>query len=236
MTGKPVLMKDAILASRDFFGSLDCEGFARWLWAGVSTLYTQKTYKGFAPMDGWMGFGETSIDDLNTIYRELVPAEQQALFRQAIGNVIDAHKDDEGDIAVEEIREFMYLAFLVDAVEVVKVIARVVGYGLAAKKSKQLLYYAISDLKTFAPSSDLREAMLALVDSPNFRDNFIFDVVESLHRRGMMLAGDDAIPRLTARMDDFYRRARAFGGKGFINVKEDAAAISWYRIPKIQKK
>jgi hypothetical protein len=183
-----------------------------------------------------MGFGETSIDDLRTIYGELVPAEQKALFRQAIGDVLGEHKDDEGDIADEEIRDLISLALLVDATEVVKVIAHVVGYGLAAKNSKQLLYYAISNLKSFDPSSDLREAILALIDSPRFRDNFIFDVVEFLHRYGMVVAGDEAIPRLTARMDVFYRRARAVGGKGFVNAKEDAAAISWYQIPKRQKR
>jgi hypothetical protein len=235
MATKSVSMRDAISSSREFFGSLDRQGFARWLWAGISMLYTKNTYRGFTPMESWMGFGETSIDDLRTIYQKLVPAEQQPLFRQAIGDILDIHKDDEGDIAAEEIRDLMYLAFLVKAVEIVKVIACVIGYGMAAKKSKQLLSYAISDLKSFDPSPDLREAMLVLINSPNFRDNFIFDVVESLHRHGMVLAGDEAVQPLAARMDIFYRRARALGGKGFANVKNDAMRISWYRIPKGQK-
>lgn len=236
MANKPVTMNEAILNGRDFFESLDRVGFARWLWAGISTLYAQETYAGFAPVDGFMGFGETATDDMETIYRQLVPTEQQPLFRQAIGDALSAHGDDEGDVSNEGLRSLMFLAHRVDAVEIVKVIAHVVGYGLAAEKSKNLLYYAISNLKSFDSSSDLREAMLNLVNSPRFRDNFIFDVMEFLHRYAMVVVGDEAIPHLTARMDIFYRRAMAQGGKGFINAKEDAAAISWYQIPKRRKR
>jgi hypothetical protein len=231
MAAKPVLMKDAILAGKDFFRSLDREGFVQWLWAGISTLYTKKTYAGFAPVDGFIGFGETAIDDLETIYRELVPAGQQLLFRQAIGDILDAHKDDEGDVSFEEIRDLMYLAHRVDAVEVVKVIAHAVGYGLAAKKSKQLFYYAISNLKSFDPSSDLCEAMLELVDSPDFNNRFIFDVANFLSQKGFVLAGEEAIPKLTAHMDALYREAQALSEKAVVDVEQEAAKISWYRVP-----
>lgn len=230
MAAESPVVRDVYSEHRNFFRSLDREGIARWLWTGLSTLYTPGSYAGFVPLEFWMGRLDSPLDDLGYIYKELVPTDQQPLFRQAIGDILEARKNDE-ETPVDAIDDLLCLADEVGAAEAVGAIAHTVGSGLVAKEAKHLLYDGIGVLKSFPPSPDLREAMLELVDSANFNNRFIFDVANFLSRKGLVLAGDEAIPKLTARMDALYREAQALGEKAVAEVKEEAAKLSWYWIP-----
>ena len=94
---KSPTLKEDVLVKRKYFGSLDQEALGKWLWKGLTVLYSSPplySCKGFAPADGYFGFGESNLDDLREIYRSIFDKPTQERFRRAMRDLLEAHKGD----------------------------------------------------------------------------------------------------------------------------------------------
>jgi hypothetical protein len=227
---KIVTLKEHTAKTRKHFGRLDQEAIGKWLWKGLSTLYSSAplySYKGFAPADGYMGFGESNLDDLRKIYESIFDEQTKKRFRQSIGDLLVAHKNDT-KVPYEVIRDLIYLIERAGAVESLASLSLAVGEGSITKKHPEFVYEAISVLMAFTyPPRETQPAMIALVKANHFREDFIFQIAEGLGRCGFS-KHDEFFGELKKRLDRLYRQARKNGGKDFATVKEFAADVLFY--------
>jgi hypothetical protein len=226
----PTLQED-ILVQRKRFGRFDQKALGAWLWKGLSRLYSPRpSYKGFAPVDGYMGFRESNLDDLREIYRSIFDEPTQARFRPAIGDLLETHKDDVNVIG-GVITDLIYLIQRVGAVESLASLSSAIGGGSITKQHPEFVYEAIAVLMDFSyPPRETQPAIVAFVASKNFDESYIFQMAEGLGRCGFS-KHDDFFTELKRRMDKLYRQARRTGGKDFAIAKELAADVPFYTPP-----
>ncbi len=166
---------------RKMFSDLDREQYADWLWRSLLQFYASPSSDkdAFAPVSSLVRQQETLSEGLAQVYELYVPEHQKLLFRQALGDVLRNHSNSV-DVPSVAFQDLIYLIARIGATESLGALVPTVGSGLLGKVDPTILYDSFSILKYLAPSSSAFDTVLALVDSANFDDGYLFDAMTVL--------------------------------------------------------
>jgi len=148
------------------------EMFAEWLWKELCLLHQKEQKEG----DFYLLMIETgsSVQALESVYKQFVPEEKQPMFRQAIGEVLLEQGNNE-NAPIEALRDLIYLIMIIKAAESLSALLPTVGRGLLGKRHPRTLYDTMTCLKSLSPSPVVYEVMSGLIDSENFDDGYLLD-------------------------------------------------------------
>lgn len=166
---------------KKMFSEFDREAYADWLWRGLLQFYVSLSADSaaFDPVSSLIRQQETISEGLAQIYEEYIPANKKLMFRQAIGDVLRDHSNNE-DVPVVAFQDLIYLIARIKATESLGALVPTVGSGLLGKRHPEILYESFSVLKYLAPSSSAFGTAFALVDSANFDDGYLFEAMNVL--------------------------------------------------------
>lgn len=213
---KPVRMDELVAQCHFRFSRFTEEDFANWLESGFRVYHTRLDGKQIGPdepfgfVSGFIGFGDSLLDDLTQIFRKLVPEDQKPIFRKSIAKLLMKVVSRE-HFPFEAVRELIYLIERVGADESLPYLATVVQTGRYGAKSEWLQIDAIRVLKQMLGSADAVLGLYDLAAAENFKVELSLDVLESLcnyvpqewPRHVMMLATD---------IGKWHEKAKHIGG------------------------
>lgn len=101
------------------------------------------------------------------------------MFRQAIGDILQEHGNNK-DAPLTALRDLIYLISIIKAVESLGSLLPTVGNGFLGKRHPDILYDVLANLQMFAPSPQIYELMLNLMNSENFDDGYLFTAIKIL--------------------------------------------------------
>lgn len=164
------------------FQKFDREQFADWLRRGLQAFYK------FPPSDRAMAFefvGLHIVQQLSVsaglafVYENFVPRANQLKFRQAIGDVMRKFAND-ATVPKAAFSDLIYLIMRIRASESLNALFPVVGNGLIGKKYPDVLYEAITALRSLAPDTAAYDTARNLINSTNFDDGYLFEATKVL--------------------------------------------------------
>lgn len=154
------------------------EEFSNWLWHTLQLHYmpqvrNEKERKDFG--DFWNAH-DSPGSAIGNIYHDLQTEEQKLSFRQAIGDALIKHANDE-KAPPNALRDLIYLIPRMKAVESLRALIPAIGNGPLGKKHPEYLYDTMAAVGALSPSPETQVTINQLVDSPNFDDGYIFEAI-----------------------------------------------------------
>lgn len=154
------------------------EAFAKWLWTALSSLYSKGDNQHLLIIIEEKDF-DSVTGALAYLYERYVLGTKQLMFRQAIGDVLREHGNDK-DAPLDALRDLIYLISMIEAAESLDSLLPTVGNGFLGKRHPDILYDIFANLLTFAPSPQIYELILNLMNSENFDDGYLFTAIKIL--------------------------------------------------------
>ena len=187
------------------------EMFARWLWVELCSYRLEKGNLYSMARKEKMSFG-SPVDVFDYVYRRCIPNEKQAMFRGAIGDALLGWGNSES-APIGVLEDLIYLIMAIGATEALSAFPPTIGNGLLGKRHPDILFSAMTCLKSLSPSPTVQETMLDLIASENFDDGYLFEVIKILTRCDPSQA-TSATEELKPRLIRLGERVRASGDEG----------------------
>jgi hypothetical protein len=181
---KPVRLADLMVQIRARFSNFQEDDFVDWLESGFRTLHAAVhagTAQPFGFVSDFVGLRDSILDDLEFIYHELIPTDNQLTFRRSIAKLL-MRDVTRATFPEEAVSELIYLIERVGADEALYCLASVVETGRYGADSEWLKYDAISVLKQMLGSEQAVLGLYDMAGSPNFAYRFSFDILGALCR------------------------------------------------------
>lgn len=174
---------DPASAIRQRFASFNVADFVNWLRSGFLAYHSPREgdNQPFSFACFYISRLDSIVDDLGYIYRELVPLEQQPLFRSAIGALLLRDVADE-ELPERAISDLLYLIAEIFAFESLECLPVTINERRYTDSMPWLQYESISVLKQLLPAREALEGLRSLVTSASFNCRFTFDILTSLCR------------------------------------------------------
>jgi hypothetical protein len=242
---KPVRMDELVAKCHSRFSRFEEEDFANWLESGFRIYHNRLEGKQIGPdqpfefVSGFIGFGDSLLDDLTLIFRNLVPEDKKTLFRKSIARLL-MKVVSRDDFPLEAVRELIYLIERVGASESLSCLATVVQTGRYAAPSEWLQVDAIRVLKQMLGSGQAVEGLYELAALDEFKAELSLDVLESLCRY-VPREWSQHVIKLAQKIATWYERTELADGNELekFTVAENtliATLVSTVTVPRIERK
>jgi hypothetical protein len=180
-------MDELIAQCHSRFSHFEEDDFANWLESGFRVYHNRFEGNQIGPdqpfgfVSGFIGFGDSLLDDLTLIFLNLVPEDQKTLFRKSIARLL-MKVVSRDDFPLEAVRELIYLIERVGASESLSCLATVVQTGRYGAPSEWLQVDAIRVLKQMLGSDKAVDGLYDIAALGAFKVELSFDVLEALCR------------------------------------------------------
>lgn len=164
------------------FAEFKREEFADWLWRGLRSFYTSPPsdrVRAFDDMGLLIIKQESVCEGIARIYEQYVAERRKLMFRQAIGDVLREHANDQ-KAPIPAFQDLIYLLGRIKATESLSALLSIVCSGFLKRRYTDVLYETFAVLRSLAPSIYAYDTAFALVNCLNFDDGYLFEAIKVL--------------------------------------------------------
>lgn len=169
---------------------LECkkpEQFADWLWDSLNDLYlgTDNVHKVNRDSKLWQFIirkgSESPVCALRNLYSN-IPESNQESFRQSIGIAFSKCTEVKDKKVYEIIEDLTYLMGATDAIEALDGLLEVATNENFSEKRNNIINTTLACVLPLPPDDRVYDFTHSLVNSPSFKDGYIFTAIKSMVR------------------------------------------------------